>query len=134
MAGADGWTVTPEGHGTVSVVGARAPDRVSWHVTGRVQGAVEWELDDLDGIAFAYGTWEVGPARTLQRIGEKAARRAHDAHATTVAERLAAVLEVDLLTVRADMRQPRQPTERPHRAAGAMLLGAAWLAGNGRRD
>ena len=134
LAGADGWSVSPDGEDQVTVVEARAPDRVSWHVTGGLRGAVEWELDDLDAITFAYGTWEVGSTRTRHTTSEKAAQRAHDLRASTAAALLADAVGADLLTVRSDMRRPRQTAERPRRAAGAMLLGAAWLAGRGPRD
>lgn len=132
LATADGWHVTPAGDGSVQVVSSRSPDRVGWHVTGRVQGSVDWELDDLDAITFVHGQWEVGTARTWLQPSDRAARQAHDDHASVVAERLAGELGVDLLTVRSDMRRPRHALPRPRRGAGAMLLGAMWLAG-GRR-
>lgn len=134
LATADGWHVTAAGDGEVGVVSSRTPDRVTWHVTGRVRGVVEWELDDLDAITFVHGQWEVGPARARLQPSDRVARRTHDEHAQVVAQRLARDLHVDLLTVRSDMRRPRHTAARPHRGAGAMLLGAMWLAGGRRAE
>jgi hypothetical protein len=134
LATADGWEVTPSGDGAVHVVSSRPPDRVGWHVTGRVQGSVDWELDDLDAITFVHGQWEVGPSRTWLQPSDRVARQAHDQYAQVVAGRLVGELRVDLLTVRSDMRRPRHAPARPHRGAGAMLLGAMWLAGSRRAE
>lgn len=134
LASAEGWPVTPSGDGDVRVVSSRSPDRVRWHVVGRVQGVVDWELDDLDAITFVHGQWEVGPARTWRQPSDRVARQAHDEYAQVVARRLVDRLGVDLLTVRSDTRRPRHAPTRAHRGAGAMLLGAMWLAGGRRAE
>lgn len=120
----------------VEVTAARAPERVSWSVTGALQGTVEWELDDLDEITFARSVWRLGPTHVLAGTGtERAMRRAHDRRVDDVAYWLADRVGADLYAVRSDSRQPRVPAgERAPRGAGTMLLGAMWLASPRRRS
>jgi hypothetical protein len=122
-------------HAQVEVTAARAPERVSWSVTGALQGTVEWELDDLDEITFARSTWRLGPAHVLAGpVGSRAARRTHDRRVDDVAYWLAERLGADLYAIRSDSRQPHVPAdERAPRGAGTMLLGAMWLASPRRR-
>ena len=119
-----------DGRTRIEVLGARAPDRVSWHLAGRSRGVVEWELDDLDELVFARSEWFV---TTSHHDGGRRGRARHDDRADEVASWLASHVGVEPLLVRTDPRVPRHQEDRAPRGAGPMLLGAMWLASRPRR-
>lgn len=92
---------------------ARCPDRLSWVVSGDLDGEMDWELDDLDDVTFVRGTWVVRPvARRLRSLGPLAAPMLGRAHAGAVAQvcsGLSAALAAQVVRARAAAARHDRP-------------------------